>query len=148
MHRGGRTPFPLLAELPDSLRGVILDFHWDLNRLHALELPIREVPTADLAWHLDLPFWAVDGRPFQVSPAQVAAAPDRYREQWQRTMAADLDHALDCYAGPDVTILDGVHRLLKADVLGCSTVRIRILAPGDFDAIAVRYEAGPSTHRP
>lgn len=139
MHRHGRAPFPLRAELPDSLRGVLLDFHWDLDRLHGLDLPVREMATTELGWHLELPFWAVDGRPFRVSPAAVAADPDRHPEQWHRTMAADLRHPLDGYRGPDgrVTVLDGVHRLLKATVTNQPAVRIRLLTDDDFDAIAV-----------
>ncbi|HEY9292402.1 MAG TPA: hypothetical protein VIP98_14045 [Microlunatus sp.] len=139
MDRKDRAPFPLLAELPETLRGVILDFHWDLDRLHALRLPEQVLPIAELAWLLELPFWALDGRPFQVSPAEVASDPDRYRDQWQRTMASDLRYPLDGYIGADrrVTVLDGVHRLLKAKVLGRPTVTVRLLRAGDFDAIAV-----------
>ena len=135
-----RIPFPLLAELPDALRDVILDFHWDLDRLHALQLPERELSLEELRWLLELPFWAVDGRPFRVTPASVAANPESHRDQWLRTMASDLRFPLDCYLGPGgrVTVLDGVHRLLKASVLGCRTVRVRIVSEADFDAIAVR----------
>jgi hypothetical protein len=134
-----RLPFPLLAERPASLDGVILDFHWDLERLHALTLPEREVPASTLEWHLSLPFWAVEGRPFQVSPADVATSPRAHPEQWNRTLAADLRYPLDGYvaAGGRLTILDGVHRLLKAKVEGHSTVRVRVLETDAFDAIAV-----------
>lgn len=142
MIRAGRLPFPLLDELPDALRGVILDFHWNLEHLHALDLPdrtMRTMATYDLAWHLELPFWADRGQPFQVSPAEVRAYPDRYAEQWSRTMTCDLAYPLDCYLDPHgrVTVLDGVHRLLKADVLGWRTVSIHILRESDLDAIAV-----------
>src|SRR5690625_2836185 len=92
-----RRPFPLLAERPASLDGVILDFHWDLERLHALSLPEREVSTSTLEWHLHLPFWAAGGRPFQVSPADVASEPSAHPEQWTRTLAADLRYPLDAY---------------------------------------------------
>jgi hypothetical protein len=134
----GRNPFPLSAELPDALRGVLLDFHWDLGRLHALRLPERQVDVAELAWHLELPFWAVDGRPFRVSPAEVAADPEAYGAQWERTMAADLSFPLDGRLRSDgrIVLLDGVHRLLKASVLGPPTVRVRILSESQFDAIA------------
>jgi hypothetical protein len=67
-----REPFPLLSVLPRELRDVILDFHWDVELLHGLDLPTTEVPVAELAWQLRLPFWARDGRPFQVSPLEVA----------------------------------------------------------------------------
>lgn len=134
-----RRPFPLLAERPQVLEGVILDFHWDLERLHALSLPERDVATSTLEWHLALPFWAAGGRPFQVSPAEVAADPGEHPEQWSRAMAADLRYPIDAYFGDDgrLTILDGVHRLLKAVVEGRSTLRVRLLDADAFDAIAV-----------
>jgi len=65
-----RRPFPLAV--PTELRPYILDFHWDLELLHALDLPAVSLQVADLADHLDLPFWAYDGRPFQLTPHQVA----------------------------------------------------------------------------
>jgi ParB-like chromosome segregation protein Spo0J len=54
-------------------------------------------------------------------------------------LAADLRYPLDGYvaAGGRLTILDGVHRLLKAKVEGHSTVRVRVLETDAFDAIAV-----------
>lgn len=136
-------PFPLLAERPSALEGVILDFHWDLERLHALALPEREVPTSTLRWHLELPFWAAGGLPFQVSPAEVAADPEKHPHQWKRTLDADLTYALDTYVGEkgDLIILDGVHRLLKADVEGPPTVRVRAMEPDQFSAIAVQADA-------
>lgn len=135
-----RSPFPLLKHLPLSLRDVILSFHWDLERLHALDLHERSVAVDELAWHLELPFWAVEGRPFQVTPMEVASSPDRFGDQWMRTMEASLDHPLDGYVRADgrLVILDGVHRLLKARQLGQDRVRMRLLDASQFDAIAVR----------
>ena len=132
-----RRPFPLAV--PTELRPYILDFHWDLELLHALDLPTVSLQVADLADHLDLPFWAYDGRPFQVTPHQVAAAPVRYREQYARTLAADLRHPLDVVRRPDdrVTILDGVHRLLRAELEGRTTVAVRVLPWSERDRIAV-----------
>jgi hypothetical protein len=127
-----------LNQLPDTLRGVILDFHWDLDRLHALQLPETLLPVHDLAWHLELPFWSVNGRPFRVSPAEVAAAPGRFPDQWARTMASDLAFPLDGRVRADgrVVLLDGVHRLLKASALHQPAVRVRILRDCQLDAIA------------
>ncbi|MFC0672715.1 hypothetical protein [Brachybacterium hainanense] len=138
-----RVPFPLLAQVPRELRGVILDFRWDLARLHALDLPAREVATEELAWHLPLPFWAADGAPFQVSPMQVMRDPARYADQWRRTLDADLDIPLDCRIGQGgrLTILDGVHRLLKATASGRRTVEVRVLSDADLDRIAVPRES-------
>ncbi len=134
-----RAPFPLLAQVPAELRDVIVDFHFDIERLHALDLPARTVATTELAWHLDLPFWPAQGIPFKVTPSTVAAEPDVHQEQWQRTHAADLRYPLDVYLRRDgrIVILDGIHRLLKASLTGRTHMRVRVLAPERFDAVAV-----------
>ena len=133
-----RRPFPLAV--PAELRPYILDFHWDLELLHALDLPAVSLQVADLADHLDLPFWAYDGRPFQVTPHQVAADPVRYRDQYERTMAAGLSHPLDVVRRPDgrVTILDGIHRLLRAELEARTAVDVRVLGWDLVDRISVR----------
>lgn len=134
-----RAPFPLLDQLPAELRNVILDFHWDIERLHRLRLPSRTVPLVDLAWHLDLPFWSADGVPFRVSPAAVAAEPADHPQQWERTQGADLAYPLDGYRRSDgrLIVLDGIHRLLKASISGWSVITVRVLPDDQFDAIAV-----------
>jgi hypothetical protein len=120
------------------LHDVILDFHWDLERLWQLDLPVAELAVTDLDWHLQLPLWSHDGKPFTISPADVAADPDHFHEQYARTMAADLHHPLhllDRTTKP--TILDGVHRLHKASLLGHRTVRVKLLATNRLDEIAI-----------
>jgi hypothetical protein len=114
--------------VPAELRGVLCDFVWDSDKLQRLLLPVDEAAVDSLRWHLNLPYWRHDGKPFQLTPAQVEADPGRYEEQYQRTMAADLDHPLDLLLwNHEWVILDGVHRLLKADLLGLSHVRVRRL---------------------
>ena len=82
--------------------------------------------TPSATWHLDLPFWRHDGKPFQVTPGQVKADPVRYEEHYRRTLAADIGCPLDLTTrNHRWVILDGVHRLLKADLLGLSHVPVR-----------------------
>lgn len=135
-----RQPFPLMDQLPDVLRGVILDYLWDHAKLHALTgLREEAVPLGDLAWHLDLPFWADAGKPFKVCPSEVASNRGKHPVQWDRTMAADLRFPLHGHTDPagKIVILDGIHRLLKASVLGRRTVNVRILTDRDLNEIAV-----------
>jgi hypothetical protein len=121
-------PFPLQELVPDELHGVLCEFVWDSDKLQRLPLAVETATVESLRWHLDLPYWRYDGQPFQVTPAQVKADPARYEEQYQRAMAADLGYPLDLLFRNDRwVILDGVHRLLKADVLGLSNVRVRRL---------------------
>ncbi|RZT12641.1 hypothetical protein EV649_7006 [Kribbella sp. VKM Ac-2569] len=132
-----RRPFPLAV--PPELTAYILDFHWDVERLHALDLPTVDLRVAGLAHHLDLPFWAYDDRPFQVTPRQVAADPVTYRAQYERTLAADLRHPIDVVHRPDdrITILDGVHRLLRAELEHHPSITARVLQWSELDHIAV-----------
>ncbi|WP_405062632.1 hypothetical protein OG474_13645 [Kribbella sp. NBC_01505] len=143
-----RKPFPL--PIPPILRPYILDFHWDVSRLHALDLPAAELTVAELAHHLDLPFWAYDGRPFQVTPYQVAADPARYHQQHARTLAADLgytvpytleirEYPIDVVRREDgrITVLDGLHRLLHAELAGRTVIAVRVLDWARLDEIAL-----------
>ena len=126
---GAFLPFPLQELVPDELRGVLCDFVWDSDKLRHLPLPVETATADSLRWHLDLPYWRHDGQPFQVRPARVKADPARYEEQYQRAMATDLGYPLDLlFRNDQWVILDGVHRLLKADVLGLSNVRVRRLS--------------------
>ena len=103
-----------------------MEFAWDLQRLHSLALPSERIPLDELAWHLELPYWrAPDGRFFAVTPLEVIANPSRYREQFERTVRADLDRPIHLHRrGDRSVILDGVHRLLKAHLIGCSTIAV------------------------
>jgi hypothetical protein len=112
--------------VPSALQGVLLDFAWDLDRLVALDLPVEEVRVRDFVWLLDLPFWREKGKWFVVTPNQVRERPDQHVEQWARTLRADLDvpvHITERHGR--LVILDGVHRLLKADIVGRHTIRAR-----------------------
>jgi hypothetical protein len=70
---------------PPELEGIILDFTWDRARLHALVLPVDDVPVAALAWMLDLRWWKFADAHFAVTPNQVRANPTRYALHWKRT---------------------------------------------------------------
>ncbi|GAA2756489.1 hypothetical protein [Actinopolymorpha rutila] len=134
-----RRPFPLLDLVPPVLREVILDFHWERERLWQLELESVQVSIAEVEWHLRLPLWAYDRRPFAVSPLEVAADPWRFHEQYARTTAADPRwplHFLDRPGG--LTVLDGTHRLLTASLAGHDHVTVKKVPMDLLDEIAVR----------
>jgi hypothetical protein len=133
-----RRPFLLLHLLPDSLHDVILDFHWDLERLWRLDLPVTELPVAAIERHLRLPLWSFEDQPFAVSPADVAADPIRFHKQYARTMAADLSYPIHLLnRRPHPTVLDGVHRLHKASLLGHRTVKVKLLPIDRLSEIAM-----------
>jgi hypothetical protein len=120
-----------------ALRGVLLDFRWDLDRLLALDLPAEEVSVPRLAWMLDLPFWREDDELFALTPNQVRERPDEHVEQWARTLRADLDvpvHITERHGR--LVIIDGVHRLLKAVVVGRDGIPAREVPESALPLIA------------
>jgi hypothetical protein len=130
--------FELRADLPPALRGVIMGAAWDLARLHELELPIEEVAIEELVWQLMLPWWRDAGRPFVVAPEQVRSDPGRYPEQWKRTMDADLRYPIHLVKRRRWVVLDGVHRLLKARIVGLERIPACRLTREGLRAIVVR----------
>ena len=70
-----------------------------------------------------------DGRPED----GIRADPDRYREQYQRTLASDLAYPIHLVTLLGRwTVLDGVNRLNKADVLGWADTPAKKLSAEDF----------------
>lgn len=114
--------FELRADVPSALRGVILEAAWNLDRLHELELPIESIPVGELVWQLMLPWWRDAEGPFAVTPEQVRSDPQRYPKQWERTMNADLRYPIHLVRRRRWVVLDGVHRLLKAQILGLERI--------------------------
>ncbi|MCM4084484.1 hypothetical protein [Paractinoplanes hotanensis] len=132
-----RQPFPLLDVMPPVLDDVVLNFVWDRERLWSLDLPETWVPMAELGWHLRLPMWAFRGRPFVLTPEQVAQSPRAFSEQYARTFAADISFPLHVLERPNrLTVLDGMHRLLQARLKGCAGVVVKKLPIGRLDEIA------------
>lgn len=99
-----------------------IDFHWDVTKLWAADLPIVELHVTDLVWLLDLPIWAVGDRT-DVRPVEVANEPNRFADEYDRTMRADLRYPINVIWLRDRWVaLDGLHRLLKASIRGDSTI--------------------------
>jgi hypothetical protein len=131
-------PFALWPKMPPVMQALLPNATWDRARLHQLELPIVELPVARLRWQLDLPWWRVGDRRFAVTPNQVRIDPERHAMHWRRTLDADLAYPIDLLAGDRLVMLDGVHRLLKADILGMSTIAAHILDDARFAEIVER----------
>jgi hypothetical protein len=122
--------------MPPVLGDVLLDFVWDRERLWSLDLPETSVPMAELDWHLQLPMWAFQGRPFILTPEQVARDPRAFSVQYARTATADLSYPLHVLERPSrLTVLDGTHRLLQALLKGHARVVVKRLPMGRLDDI-------------
>jgi hypothetical protein len=130
-------PFPLKDLVPAELKPYILDYWWDMDRLHGLRLPVEELPVSELSWHLELPWWQYEGSVFTLRPRQVEQDPDTYAQEYLRTVNADLGQPIIAYRqGGRVVIMDGVHRLLKAAMEGRSTMGVKIFTEALISEIA------------
>lgn len=129
-------------EFHDTVPAVIADavpqVPWLLKRLWSLDLPVRDVAVRSLAWLFDLPLWRDGDRPFCVRPSEVRADQVRHPEHHDRTMRTDLSYPIHLakWRGR-LTVLDGIHRLLKADILGVEHLPAMLLSTADLDAICL-----------
>lgn len=125
------------AEIPTALRDWLLPVDWDRQRLWELDLTRRDLKLAELSWHFDLPWWRRDGLWFQVTPRQFLARPEAHPEHADRVTNADLSYQLHVVGRRDRwLILDGIHRLVKAELLGWTDIAVWTLDPGDIAKIA------------
>jgi len=77
---------------------------------------------SELDWHFDIPFW----EHYSLKPRDVAKNPEKCKHQYDRTMKSDLACPLDVMFWKNHwLLLDGLHRLLKAQVLGMHSVKVR-----------------------
>jgi hypothetical protein len=96
-----------------------LDFFWDVRKLWAADLPVVPMRVRDLQWLLDRPFWKDGPRKLALRPCDVAANPERYQADYERTMAADLSRPINViHLRGRWVVMDGLHRLLKASLCG------------------------------
>ena len=135
-----KPQFPLNDQVPPELRPYILDFWWDLEKLHGLELPEKTYRIADFTGYLDLPFWEYGGKPFSIAPSDVLREPGKYHEQYSRTLVVDLSHPIIVYERPNqpTVIMDGLHRLLRAHMLGQTEIRGKLF--GDDHVAAILHD--------
>lgn len=132
-------PHPLRALAPRRLRAVLIDALWDVRALWDLTGPVEAFPIDALRWHYEYPWWTDnDGRFFSLTPAQVLAAPGTYPHHERRIRDAELTFPVHVVCIEERwQILDGMHRLVKADQLGHTTIDAVVLTPADVAKIIV-----------
>lgn len=127
-------------------RELGLTFWWDVRKLWSVDLPTVEVPVAELEWLLDLPFWDDGVHELALAPSTVAARPGEHLQEYRRTMTADLRCPINVIQLDDrLIVMDGVHRLLKAWLLGHHSITTKVAQPVDIPTFA-REAWEPSNH--
>ena len=115
-------------DIPQIIKDVGFDFHWDEEKVWKLNIPATEMDINELTWHFDIPFhWHKDGK-YNLKSREVINNPEKYKEEYERTMKADLRHPIDIMENKGRwLILDGLHRLMKAYILKMNKVKVRII---------------------
>lgn len=112
-------------KIPQIIKDVSFDFHWAEEKVWVLKIPVEEMDISELTWHFDIPFlWEKDD--YDLKPQEVLDSPETHKSEYDRTMRADLAYPIDIMENKGRwLILDGLHRLMKAFVLGMEKVQVR-----------------------
>ena len=115
----------LKKEIPQIIKDVGFDFDWSEEKVWALDVPLEEMDINELTWHFDIPFLWENGV-YNLKPQNVIDDGNAHKEEYQRTMKADLVHPIDIMENKGRwLILDGLHRLMKASILNMKKVNVR-----------------------
>ena len=112
--------------LPKIIEEVGFDFSWSEKKVWALDVPVEKIDIKRLEWHFKIPFWSTKNGYYDLKPNDVINFPENYQEEYNRTMKADLSYPIDIMKNKGRwLILDGLHRLVKAKILGKTKVEVR-----------------------
>ena len=104
------------------------------EKVWAVHAKISQMPLDKLRWQFTLPFWRHGKKKYALTPREVLNNPRRYRYHYRRILAADLKYPLDIARNQHGKweILDGLHRLAKAELLGMKKIKVRIISSQQF----------------
>ena len=130
-----------MKEIPQIIKDVGFDFDWSEPKVWALEVPVEEININELIWHFDIPFlWEGNGV-YNLKPQEVIGNPDAHKEEYERTMKADLSHPIDIMENKGRwLILDGLHRLMKSSILGVERINVRKIPRDKISEITIDVE--------
>lgn len=79
-----------------------------------------------MTWYLEIPFWSSENGYYNLSPKQLVESPKLPLYHYQKVLNANLAYPIDYifYKGRD-KIIDGLHRLTRANALGMKEVLAR-----------------------
>jgi len=122
---------------PEIIKQIGFDFDWEESKVWALNLPVEDMLISDLEWHFDIPFWDTLNGFYDLKPQDVIKDPKQYEQEYKRTMASNLTYPLDIMMWKGRwLLLDGLHRLVKACILGQKTIKVRKVPIGCIPQIS------------
>ena len=110
------------------MRDNCLDFKLpEDNILWKLKEPSVTMQVSLLVWQFEIPFWKYGNKKYAITPRQVMVDPKKYYHHYRRIVSSDLSHPLVIIKNQTGKweILDGLHRLAKAHLLGIKQVSVR-----------------------
>jgi hypothetical protein len=111
---------------PAIIKKVGFAFRWEESKVWKLNYPTKEISVQELSWHFKIPFWSTKHGYYDLSPEEVVKNPKKHAKEFARIMQSDLKYPLDIMKNKGRWLmLDGLHRLVKAHVLGMHIVRVR-----------------------
>lgn len=114
------------ADWPEIIRKVGFDFSWAVEKVWKLKYPVEDMGIKELEWHFEIPFHWHGEKVYNLKSIDIINDLKRYKKEHERTMKADLTYPIDIMENKGRwLILDGLHRLMKAKILGMKTVKVR-----------------------
>lgn len=113
--------------IPKIIKENCLDFDWENEKVWKVKAPIERMKISELDWQFNFPFWHSSTERYVITPNQVFKNPKKYKEQYERIMKSNMEHPIDIMKNKEYLweILDGLHRLAKAYLLGQKEVNVR-----------------------
>ncbi len=122
--------------LPQIIKEVGFDFSWNNKKVWALKYLVEEMDIGELTWHFYIPFHWYNGGIYNLKSIDIINHPEKYKEEYERTMKTDLGFPIDIMRNKGRwLILDGLHRLMKAKILGMKKVKVRKIPRSEMGKI-------------
>ena len=114
---------------PKILTDAGLSMFVNTVKLRELPLPVQDVAIKKLLWHFDMPVWEKDGTDdWNLTPWEVIKKAEGSAGHQARVKEADINFPLVITEyNSRLTILDGVHRLVKMYMRGDTKVKAKII---------------------
>ena len=124
--------------LNKSLPKILADNCFDRvptnDKVWVLKIPVNKMLLSQLDWQFDIPFWKYKQKKYAITPNQVLNNKRKYAYQYRRIKNANLKFPIDIAKNKNGRweIIDGLHRLVKAKMLGLTVVSVRKISLAQF----------------
>ncbi len=114
---------------PKILEDVGFDIYVDTLKLRDLPLPVEQKDLSELIWCFDFPVWEKDGTDdWNLTPWAAVEGRSDSSEHKKKIDRADLSFPIVIIWNKERwVILDGIHRLAKAYLLGEKTMKVKVV---------------------